>query len=233
MGYGTVKIIKFATIMGILLVSSGCNQVSVSRIAFWRQNQDASPDAMQRRADRDIATPSDISGDSRESAEWLETRGKYPDALLIYRKLSASGNHGDERDTAILGTVRCLLKMGKAPAALASLHPLPESARTLHARKRLALAAQALLLLKDPVRAEAYLELALNGFNPNLSESNWAAPVYANYAKACLENDKPDKAANAYRLAATQYALADLEKNASACFGMATALEKISDGACP
>jgi tetratricopeptide (TPR) repeat protein len=161
----------------------------------------------------------------------LERSGAWEDAFIGYRSVLA--NPADETTTedARLGGARCLIAMEQHHAALAMLSPLPDKTVRNRDRRRLALAAEAMMRLGDWAHAESLAEVALSGLDPDVGLEPWVAVCCANLAKAYLENDKPNKSAAMFRSASRRFQLDGREQAATECLALALEIEKILEGA--
>jgi hypothetical protein len=120
--------------------------------------------------------------------------------------------------------------MEQHQAALAMLSPLPDKAASDGGRRRLALAAEAMLRLGVWAHAESLAEVALSDLHPDVHSGRWAAACSANLAKAYLENDKPAKSAAMYRSASRLFQSVGHEQAATECMALALEIEKALEG---
>jgi hypothetical protein len=160
----------------------------------------------------------------------LEKSRAWQQAYIGYRGLLAKPDDEITAEDARLGAARCLIAMDQCQAALVMLTPLPAKASNDRERRRLALAAEAMLRLGVWAHAESLAELALSNLAPEPTQDTWAAACSANLAKAYLENDKPAQSAAMYRLAARRFQAADRSQAATACMALALEIEKALGG---
>ncbi len=161
----------------------------------------------------------------------LERARAWEEAFIGYRSVLANPASEAISEDARLGAARCLIAMEQHHAALAMLSPLPDKAARDRDRRRLALAAEAMMRLGDWAHAESLAEVALSGLDPELDFDTWVAVCSANLAKAYLENDKPNKSAAMYRSASRRFELNGREQAAMECLALALDIDRILDGA--
>lgn len=160
----------------------------------------------------------------------LEKSGAWRDAFIGYRSVLAKPGDEATAEEARLGAARCLIVMEQHQAALAMLSPLPDKAASDPGRRRLALAAEAMLRMGVWAHAESLAEVALSGLDLDSPSGAWRAACSANLAKAYLENDKPAKSAAMYRSASRLFQSVGREQAATECMALALEIEKALEG---
>jgi tetratricopeptide (TPR) repeat protein len=185
-------------------------------------------------ASRNVKSPTGetvASGGVLDKSVALEKSGAWRDAFIGYRSVLAKSADEAIAEEARLGAARCLIAMEQHQAALAMLSPLPDKAASDGGRRRLALAAEAMLRLGVWAHAESLAEVALSDLHPDVHSGLWAAACSANLAKAYLENDKPAKSAAMYRSASRRFQSAGRAQAATECMALALEIEKALDAA--
>lgn len=132
----------------------------------------------------------------------LYGRGRHAEALIEFRKVKDGAESSEDREEARYGVAKCLVKMEYFAQAVEVLGPFSPSPQTDTARRRLALAGQAMLLDERPADAETLLEIALAGRDEPGEPPAWLGPCSANLGCAYLRNGKPAKAMTMYERAA-------------------------------
>jgi tetratricopeptide (TPR) repeat protein len=166
-----------------------------------------------------------------EKLRAIEKPGRWKDAFIAYRSALANPADQPTAEEARLGAARCLIAMGKPPAALVLLSPLPDKPASDWDRRRLALAAQAMMRQGIWEHAESLAEVALSDRELPEIPALWSAVCAANLARTYLENDKPAKSARLYREAARMFKRLKRPGAAAECMAVALEIEKATAGA--
>ncbi len=158
-----------------------------------------------------------------QKAKFLQHQGRHQEAVIEYRKIMDAAASKSQYQQAQIGIARCLIKIRKYPAAMATLKPLPITPESDLDREVLAIAGEILLRIQEYMEAESILEIALGGIEslevkdllqaaqgditPASDVLSWEAACCGNLGHAYLKNEKLEKAVVLYRHAGELFAL--------------------------